>query len=261
MADSDRKVEVVRVAAVGDLHCTKVARGAFQPLFAEVARSADVLVLCGDLTDYGLPEEAEVLVGEMATGDRIPTVAVLGNHDFESSRPDDVRQVLIEAGATVLDGESCEIHGIGFAGAKGFAGGFGRGTLGAWGEPTIKQFVQEAIDEALKLEAALARLRTPQRLAVLHYAPIRETVEGEPVEIFPYLGCSRLEEPLNRYPVTAVVHGHAHHGTFEGRTGAGVPVYNVSVPLLRQTFPGRPTFHVLEIPVDPAVATDPALAG
>jgi Icc-related predicted phosphoesterase len=239
--------EVVRVAAVGDLHATKTSRGAFQPLFAAVAQAADVLVLCGDLTDYGLPEEAQVLVGEMAAGARIPTVAVLGNHDFEAGRPDDVRSVLAEAGVAVLDGESCELRGVGFAGAKGFAGGFGRGTLGAWGERAVKQFVQEAIDEALKLESALARLRTPRRVAVLHYAPIRGTVEGEPLEIFPYLGCSRLEEPLNRYPVTAVVHGHAHNGAPEGRTGSGVPVYNVSAPLLRKQHADRPPFRIIEV--------------
>lgn len=254
MAKTGSNREVVRVAAVGDLHCTKNSRGAFQPLFAEVGRSADVLVLCGDLTDYGLAEEAQVLVGEMAAGPRIPTVAVLGNHDFESGRPDDVRRVMVDAGVQVLDGESCEIRGVGFAGAKGFAGGFGRGTLGGWGEPAIKKFVQEAIDEALKLESALARLRTTRRIAVLHYAPIRATVENEPVEIFPYLGCSRLEEPLNRYPVTAVVHGHAHNGSFEGRTGAGVPVYNVSAPLLRKRAPDRPPFHVLEVEVGPTAA-------
>jgi Icc-related predicted phosphoesterase len=243
---------VVRVAAVGDLHCTKASRGSFQPLFAKIMQAADVLILCGDLTDYGLPEEAQVLVGEIMASGRIPTLAVLGNHDYESGRPNEVRQVLIEAGMQVLDGESCELHGIGFAGAKGFAGGFGRGTLGAWGEPAVKQFVQEAIDEALKLESALARLRTERRIAVLHYAPIRQTVEGEPAEIFPYLGCSRLEDPLNRYPVTAVVHGHAHNGTPEGRTDRGVPVYNVSAPLLRKTFPDRPPFRLIEVDTRPA---------
>lgn len=250
--------QIVRIAAVGDLHCTKAARGQFQPLFARVAQTADVLVLCGDLTDYGLPEEAQVLAGELAAGTRIPTVAVLGNHDFHSDQADAVRQVLVEAGVTMLDGESCEILGVGFAGAKGFAGGFGRGTLGAWGEPAVKAFVQEALDEALKLEGALARLRTPHRVAVLHYAPIQATVENEPVEIFTYLGCSRLEEPLNRYPVTAVVHGHAHNGSPEGRTTAGVPVYNVAAPLLRKTFPDRPPFRILEVPVE---ATAPAADG
>lgn len=257
MAEASIQDGVVRVAALGDLHCTRASRGAFQPLFAEAAKSADVLALCGDLTDYGLPEEVEVLVGEMSVAGKIPTVAVLGNHDFESGHQAEVRQALCEAGVVVLDGESCEILGVGFAGVKGFAGGFGRGTLGAWGEASVKAFVQEAIDEALKLESALARLRTPRRIAVLHYAPIRETVLGEPVEIFPFLGCSRLEEPLNRYPVTAVIHGHAHRGTFEGRTGAGVPVYNVSLPLLRSTFPDLPAFHLIE--VDTAIEAVPTL--
>jgi len=239
---------LVRVAAVGDLHCTKTSGGTIQPLFAGLTEIADILVLCGDLTDYGLPEEAQVLVKEMV-GVRLPIVAVLGNHDYESAQEGTLRQIFTDAGLLMLDGDAVEVCGIGFAGAKGFAGGFGRGTLGSWGERAIKGFVQEAIDEALKLESALARLRTERRVAVLHYAPIRATVENEPVEIFPFLGCSRLEEPLNRYPVTAVVHGHAHNGSPEGRTVAGVPVYNVSLSLLRKTFPGRPPFRILEIPV------------
>jgi Icc-related predicted phosphoesterase len=240
---------VVRVAAVGDLHCTKLSRGQFQPLFAAAAAQADILVLCGDLTDYGLPEEAQILVGEMAGGAKLPTIAVLGNHDFESGRQAEVQRLLVEAGVLVLDGDAVEVRGIGFAGAKGFAGGFGRGTLGAWGEPTVKAFVQEAIDEAMKLEAALARLRTQRRIAILHYAPIRATVENEPVEIFPFLGCSRLEDPLNRYPVTAVVHGHAHNGSPEGRTSGGTAVYNVALPLLRKLAPDRPHFRLIEVSV------------
>ena len=129
-------------------------------LFAAAAAQADILVLCGDLTDYGLPEEAEILIREMAGGAKLPTIAVLGNHDFESGRQAEVKQMLVEAGVLVLDGDAVEVRGVGFAGAKGFAGGFGRGTLGAWGEPAVKVFVQEAVDEAMKLEAALARLRT-----------------------------------------------------------------------------------------------------
>jgi Icc-related predicted phosphoesterase len=242
---------VVRVAAIGDLHCAKNSQGAFQPLFARAAELVDILVLCGDLTDYGLPEEAQILVKEMAGGAKLPTIAVLGNHDFESGREADVRQILVDSGVIMLDGDAVEVHGVGFAGAKGFAGGFGRGTLGAWGEKAVKVFVQEAIQEALKLESALARLRTDRRIAVLHYAPIRATVENEPVEIFPFLGCSRLEEPINRYPVTAVVHGHAHHGSPEGRTSGGVPVYNVSLPLMRKTYPDRPPFRIIEIEMCP----------
>jgi len=238
---------VVRLAAVGDIHVTKDSQGALQPVFAQVNERADVLLLCGDLTDYGLPEEAQVLAREITSALKVPVVAVLGNHDFESGRQDEVREILRGAGVHVLDGEACEVQGVGFAGAKGFAGGYGRGTLGAWGEPLVKQFVQEAIDEALKLESALARLRTPRRVAVLHYSPISATVEGEPVEIFPYLGTSRLEEPLNRFPVSAVFHGHAHRGSPEGKTSSGVPVFNVAMPLLRSLYPDQPPFRVHEL--------------
>jgi len=247
---------VVRVAALGDLHCNDSARGVYQPLFQRIAESADVVVLCGDLTDHGLAAEAKVLATELAVLKGLPTLGVLGNHDVESGQQDEVRRILEHAGLMLLDGDAKEVKGIGFAGAKGFAGGFGRGTLGSFGERAVKLFVQEAIDEALKLEAALARLRTPQRIAVLHYSPIKATVENEPVEIFPFLGCSRLEEPLNRYQVTAVVHGHAHNGAPEGKTTAGVPVYNVALPLMRKTYPGNPPFRILDI-----ATTTPALAG
>jgi Icc-related predicted phosphoesterase len=240
---------VVRIAAVGDLHCSKNSQGLIRPMFEGSERFADILVLCGDLTDYGLPEEAKLLVEELSGASKLPIVAVLGNHDFESGREEDVRRILCDAGIVLLDGDAIEVKGVGFAGARGFAGGFGRGTLGSWGEKAVKAFVQEAIDEALKLESALARLRTESRVAVLHYAPIRATVENEPTEIFPFLGCGRLEEPLNRYPVTAAVHGHAHNGSPEGRTTAGVPVYNVSLPLMRRTLPDRPPFRILEFSV------------
>jgi Icc-related predicted phosphoesterase len=245
MAKAER---TVRVAALADLHCTRASTGAFQSLFKNASESADVLLICGDLTDYGLPEEAQILARELKAAVKVPVIAVLGNHDFESGRPHEVRTILAESGATLLDGESCEIRGIGFAGVKGFAGGFGRGTLGAWGESAVKAFVQEAIDESLKLESALARLRTPHRIALLHYSPIRATVENEPPEIHPFLGCSRLEEPLGRYPVTAVFHGHAHKGSPEGKTAHNVPVYNVSLPLMRHVSPDRP-FRLLQVPV------------
>jgi len=238
--------QAVRLAAVGDLHVKKTSQGTIAPLLAPVNEQADILLLCGDLTDYGLPEEAAILAKELSVV-RIPIVAVLGNHDFESGQQGEVCRILSEAGVRLLDGETCEIQGVGFAGAKGFVGGFGRSTLGAWGEPAIKRFVQEAIDEAMKLESALARLRTQHRVAVLHYSPIAATVAGEPMDIFPYLGTSRLEEPLNRYPVNLVVHGHAHHGALEGRTSGGTPVYNVALPLLMHSFPQNPGFRVVEL--------------
>jgi Icc-related predicted phosphoesterase len=155
--------------------------------------------------------------------------------------------VLTGAGVRVLDGEAMEILGVGIAGAKGFCGGFGRGSLGPWGEMAIKQFVNEAMQEAIKLESALAKLRTRERIALLHYSPIVGTVEGEPVEIYPFLGSSRLEDPLVRYPVNWVVHGHAHRGSLEGKTVNGVPVYNVAKPLLQRSHPDRPGFRVLEV--------------
>jgi Icc-related predicted phosphoesterase len=244
----------LRVAAVGDLHFGKQSHGSFQALFAQVSDQADVLLLCGDFTDYGLPDEARGLAKEISSGLRIPVLAVLGNHDFHSGKADDVAQIMRDAGVVILDGDAQEVQGVGFAGVKGFGGGFGLRALGPWGEETFKRFVHEAVEEALKLESALARLRTPQRIAVLHYSPIRETVEGEPLEIFPFLGSSRLEEPINRYQVTAVVHGHAHRGQLQGRTASGVPVYNVCLPLLTRSTPERP-FIVLDVPV--AAPADP----
>jgi Icc-related predicted phosphoesterase len=240
--------DVVRIAAVGDIHCTTTSQGALQPLFTQANEQADVLLLCGDLTDYGLAEEAHVLVDELATT-KIPTLAVFGNHDYESGKPDEVRQILTKAGVTLLDGEACEVAGIGFAGVKGFAGGFGTRMLQAWGEELIKQFVHEAVEEALKLESALAKLNTPQRVAILHYSPIQETVEGELCDILPFLGSSRLEDPLNRFSVAFALHGHAHHGRVEGRTSTNIPVYNVSMPLLKKHFPDQPPFRLLEIPL------------
>lgn len=217
-------------------------------MLIQAAQVADMLLLGGDLTDYGLPEEAHILVRELS-GVKVPIVAVLGNHDYESGKVEEVRKILTDAGVKILDGDATEILGIGIAGTKGFAGGFGRGTLGAWGEEIVKRFVKEAIDESLRLESALARLRTPHRIALMHYSPIEATVEGEPREIFPFLGCGRLAEPLARYAVTAAFHGHAHRGSLEGKTGDAVPVYNVALPLLRRLWPDRPPVRVIELAV------------
>lgn len=247
---------------MGDIHVSKTSQGTFHALFAQISHTADVLLICGDFTDYGLPEEARILAREVTTSINIPVIAVLGNHDYEAGKQVEISQILTDAGVKVLDGEATEIQGVGFAGVKGFGGGFGRGALGPWGEQMIKRFVQEAIDEALKLEAALARLRTTRRVALMHYSPVRATVEGEPAEIFPYLGSSRLEEPINRYRVSAVFHGHAHRGTAEGRTSTGVPVYNVAMPLMARLNPERPPYLVLELPLEddaPETAVPPPL--
>lgn len=247
---------MVRVAAMADVHYGKTSQGVMQRTFAEISEKADVFVLCGDLTDYGLAEEARLLAKDMTTSLKIPVVGVLGNHDYESGEQEEIIAVLRGAGVAVLDGDATEVRGVGFAGVKGFAGGFGRGALGPWGEAATKAFVHEAINESLKLESALARLRTISRIAVLHYAPICETVEGEPEQIWPYLGSSRLEEPIGRFEVTAVFHGHAHKGCPEGKTKTGVPVYNVSLPLMRARFPDEPPYRILEVAAE--VSTHPA---
>jgi Icc-related predicted phosphoesterase len=243
----------LRIAAVADLHVKKAGQGSMQTLFTSATEQADVLLLCGDLTDYGLVEEAKILAKEITTSLRIPAIGILGNHDFESGKQEDVVKIMIDAGVTMLDGDSYEIEGVGFAGAKGFGGGFGRRQLGAWGEDIVKRIVHETIEEALKLEQALAKLRTPQKIVVLHYAPIHATVVGEPEEINPFLGSSRLEEPIDRYRCRAVFHGHAHRGSLEGRTKGNVAVYNVAMPLLVANFGDRAPFRLIEVPVGEAV--------
>jgi Icc-related predicted phosphoesterase len=241
--------ETLRIGAVADIHVKKNSQGSLHALFTQATETADVLLLCGDLTDYGTIEEAKILAKEITTSLRIPAIGVLGNHDLESGQEADVVQILTDAGVVMLDGDSHELHGVGFAGAKGFAGGFGRRQLGAWGEKIIKDFVHEAVEEALKLEKALTRLRTPQKIAVLHYSPIHATVANEPPEIIAFLGSSRLEEPIDRYRCTVAFHGHAHRGSPEGVTKGGVPVHNVAMPLLLALNPDEIPLKVVEVPV------------
>lgn len=241
------KERIVKVAAVGDIHCNECHRDVVHSLLAHITETADILLLCGDLTDTGLIEEAHILAREITKTVKIPVVGVLGNHDYESGKQLEIKHILVDAGVILLDGETTEVHGIGFAGVKGFAGGFGRYQLEAWGETAIKSFVQEAMDEALKLEQALARLGDMPIIVLMHYSPIRATVEGEPWEILPFLGSSRLEVPLTWFDVVAVFHGHAHSGKLEGYTARNIPVYNVSLPLLRLLHPEHYPFRLLEV--------------
>lgn len=242
--------DVKRIAALADLHCPRTGEDVLKPLFNQVAAEADVILLCGDLTDYGKPEEAKILVQALSVVGRVPVLAVLGNHDHESGAAAEVERILCDSGVHVLDGTSMDIEGVGYVGVKGFAGGFGDRSLQPWGESVLKQFVREGVEEALKLESALAKMTTGPRIVLLHYAPVHDTVEGEPAEIIPFLGSSRLEEPLNRYGVTAVFHGHAHHGSPEGKTREGVPVYNVAMPLLRSRYPDRQPVRFIDVPVN-----------
>jgi Icc-related predicted phosphoesterase len=226
----------MRVAAIGDLHVQEMDVAPYRELFAEISSHADVLALCGDLTNFGKSTEAEILAEDIKTCS-IPVIGVLGNHDYECGQPEKVVEILRGAGMTLLDEQAHEIDGVGFAGVKGFMGGYGRGELAPFGEPIAKLFVDEAMNEARKLENQLRTLRTERSVAVLHYSPIVGTIEGEPEAIFQYLGSQRLCDPIDRFDhVKAVVHGHAHHGTYEGRTPRGTPVYNVAQFVLREKF-------------------------
>ncbi len=247
-----------RLAAAGDLHCRGDQHGRFLELVKAVNGEAEGLVLCGDLTDRGLVDEAKTLA-EALSNLRVPCAAVLGNHDYEAGQQREICRVLREAKVGVLDGEYAVLDKrLGVAGVKGFACGFGRGTLQAFGEPAVKAFVQEAVNEALKLEAALAQIDTPNRIVIMHYAPVVDTTEGESVEIRAFLGTSRLAAPVDAFGALAVFHGHAHHGSLEGRTGRGIPVYNVAMPVLRKAFDRR--FRVVDLEAPPAERERPYAA-
>ena len=242
MRRTDKKL---RVAAIGDLHVMEESVAPYRELFTEISSVADVLVLCGDLTNFGKSTEAQILAEDLRACS-IPVLGVLGNHDYECGQPEEVTRILHEAGMTVLDEQATEIDGVGFAGVKGFMGGYGRGELAPFGEPIAKAFVDEAMNEARKLENALRTIRTERSVAVLHYSPTVETLDGEPVEIFQYLGSQRLADAIDRFDhVQAVVHGHAHHGKYEGKTPLGKPVYNVAQFVLRPLF-GKP-YTVIEV--------------
>lgn len=240
MSAENGKQDNLRVAALGDLHVHQNSPDSMQNLFDRISQEADVLALCGDLTHLGLPQEAERLANDLRAC-RLPVVAVLGNHDYQSGHSDEVKKILCNAKVILLDeNETFEFKGVGFAGAKGFGGGFDRHMLTPFGEESIKHFVTEAVNESLRLEVALNSLQTERTVVVLHYSPIAATVVGEPPEIFPFLGSSRLAETIDHFDVNVVFHGHAHHGTFEGKTNKGTPVFNCAMQLVQKTRPEQP---------------------
>ncbi len=223
----------MRIAAVGDLHCRADTRRNVAVALRGVDQEADVLLLAGDLTDHGTQEEALWLAEELSQIE-MEKCAVLGNHDYESGQEAVVRRVLSDAGIHVLDGEPWTLNDLGVAGVKGFAGGFEQSQLQRFGEEATKSFVDACIAEELKLEKALFQLRTRHRVALLHYAPCRQTLEGEPLEIFAFLGATRLSGPIDQLRPNIAIHGHAHRGTLRGVTRGGVPVVNVALPVLRR---------------------------
>lgn len=218
----------MKLAAIGDIHCRVGMDNLIEPMIGEIRDQMDVLILAGDLTDHGLPEEAELLVRQLEWV-KVPVIAILGNHDHEGGQPEQVAQVFSEAGINVLDGTVVELDNIGFVGTKGFCGGFNEYLVQPFGEAALKTFIRTSIDETVTLENALARLQhCPYKVAVLHYAPIKETLIGEPPELFPFLGTSRLAQAIDPRGVNVIFHGHAHHGSPFGVTPGNIPVYNVS---------------------------------
>jgi uncharacterized protein len=235
----------MRIAASADLHFSPQSYAKLKDQFDRVRDDADVLVLAGDLTNYGQPDEMEPLLNVLVRL-RLPVVVVLGNHDYESGKEQELCRMMNGAGIKVLDGSGYERDGVGFAGTKGFVGGFGRGVLTAFGEREIKDFVRASVDEAMKLERGMSQLRTEKRVIVVHYSPIAETVQGEAPEIFPFMGTSRLAEVIDRHGADLVVHGHAHHGKPDGHTSGGVPVHNVAISLLQAQNPPQ-VYRVFDV--------------
>jgi Icc-related predicted phosphoesterase len=229
-----RAGRALRIAAVGDFHCG----GAHEPpdlaaTFAQIAEECDVLLLAGDMTTHGEPAQMERFL-RYIDGVSIPMLAVLGNHDLETNQAEAVCELLASGGVRVLDGEAVEIEGVGFAGAKGFGGGFGRHALSTFGEPETKAFVDAVLAEVLKLERALSELQTETKVVLLHYAPVDGTMGDEPQQIWPFLGSSRLAGPIDTFGAAVAFHGHAHIGAPEARTPGGVPVFNVAAPVLQK---------------------------
>lgn len=245
----------MRIAALGDLHCARGRPGELARRLQGIEEHADVLVLCGDLTDTGDPHEARVLAHELLEL-RLPIVSVFGNHDYERGEIDTLRSIFGDAGVRMLDGDAVTIGSLGIAGTKGFGGGFGKRRVAAFGEPATKRFVEEGIEEARKLEEALRGLETPRRIAVTHYAPVVGTVIGEAPEIVAFLGNSDLGAAAERAGADAMFHGHCHFGRLEARTDRGVPVYNCAAAVLDHLRPPR-RFVLVNLDAQPARAWQP----
>ncbi|MEO6713614.1 MAG: metallophosphoesterase [Mycobacteriales bacterium] len=230
---------MIRVAAVGDVHAGTDSAGRLAPKFAHVSEHADVLLLAGDLTRTGRREEAAVLAAELhCVG--VPVIAVLGNHDYHSECEGHVRFELEETGITVLEGESVvvDVHGeqLGVAGVKGFGGGFAGACGSEFGEPEMKRYIRHTREIAQQLTAALTVLSTDITVALMHYSPVPDTLVGERLEIYPFLGSYLLAEAVDAAGADLVIHGHAHGGTEKGRTPGGVHVRNVALPVLRKAY-------------------------
>ena len=223
----------MRLAAVADIHLTAENHDRDVRQFLPVNDLADALVVAGDFTNHGMPEEMQAVLGVLEHI-HIPIIAVLGNHDHESGHQDELAGILRIAGVHLLDGHCFDMDGIGFAGTKGFCGGFAPYELMPFGEQGIKTFVEIAEREAVKLDYGLAQTQAEKKVSITHYSPIKETIVGEPEPIFPFLGSSRLQRALETHRPVLALHGHAHKGTFSAETKSGVRVCNVALPILRR---------------------------
>lgn len=230
---------MIRIAAVGDVHLGEDARGRMRPALDQLGEQADVLLLAGDLTRHGTVAEARVVADEFG-GLAVPVVAVLGNHDHHDERPDEVTAVLRDGGITVLEGETATVgvdgHTLGVAGVKGFGGGFAGKCGSAFGEQEMKAFIRHTTEIADSLRAALDGLDTDVKVALTHYAPVPDTLRGEPPEIYPFLGSYLLGEAIDSTGTHLAVHGHAHFGVEHGMTPGGVRVRNVAQPVIRSAY-------------------------
>lgn len=222
----------MRIAAAADVHARQGDEERVAGLFRDVAKEADVLVLAGDLTDHGRPAETEALLRGLH-GVGVPVVTVVGNHDHEAGAVKDMVRMLASSGIHCLERASVVIDGVGFCGAKGFGGGFDERIVKGFGEDALKAFVSESVVESEGLRAALVSCDAPRKVAVMHYSPVTSTIHGEPPEIYSFLGTTRLAQAVDEGRAALAIHGHAHHGSLHGKTPGGVPVYNVSLPVLR----------------------------
>jgi Icc-related predicted phosphoesterase len=230
---------MIRIAAVGDVHVDKDVVGRYRPALEELPERADALLIAGDLTRHGTVEEARCFATEFG-GLAVPVVVVLGNHDHQSDQQSRVTDVLTESGITVLEGDAIVLelrgHRVGVAGVKGFGGGFAGACASNFGEREMKDFVGTTEAIADRLGEALRSVQCDALVALTHYAPVPETLVGEPLEIYPFLGCYQLGRAIDSAPTALALHGHAHHGSERGRTPGGVPVRNVAHPVIKQAY-------------------------
>jgi len=230
---------LIRVAAVGDVHFSESPDLKLGDYWAQLHEQADLFLLAGDLTTHGGADQARALASQLSRV-RVPVFAVLGNHDYHEDRNELICKILEDAGVTMLEGRSATIvvndETIGVAGTQGFGGGFAGACGSAFGEPEMKAFIHHTEHLAATLEKSLSDLQSDFRVALLHYSPVKDTIAGERLEIYPFLGSYLLAEAIDRSGADLVIHGHAHHGQEKGVTARGIPVRNVAFPMLRRPY-------------------------